>query len=143
MVIFLFAERYLNPHCGKRDVVMRGGWSLPVTISTTELYDAWTDSWQLVAAMPEPRRAFAATLSTNFVAPWARGHGLARELVDAVEVIARTEHFAVLNLDVRETQTAAPQLYESCGFECWGVAPYYARVDDRMIAGHYYSKQLT
>ena len=87
-------------------------------------------------------RAFAATLSTHFVAPWVRGHGLARDLVDAVEVIARTEHFAVLNLDVRETQAAAMQLYESCGFECWGVAPYYARVDDRMIAGHYFVKQL-
>ena len=88
-------------------------------------------------------RAFAATLSTHFVAPWARGHGLARELVDAVEVIARMENFALLNLDVRETQTAALQLCESCGFECWGVAPYYARMDDRMIAGHYYSKPLT
>ncbi len=88
-------------------------------------------------------RAFAATISTHFVAPWARGHGLARTLIDAVEETARAEHFAILNLDVRETQTAALRLYESCGFECWGVAPYYARVDDRMIAGHYYVKQLT
>ncbi len=88
-------------------------------------------------------RAFAETISTHFVAPWARGHGLARTLIDAVEETARAEHFAILNLDVRETQTAALRLYESCGFECWGVAPYYARVDDRMIAGHYYVKQLT
>ncbi len=88
-------------------------------------------------------RAFAATISTHFVVSWARGHGLARRLMDALEETARAEDFAVLNLDVRESQTAAMQLYESCGFECWGVAPYYARVDDRMIAGHYYVKQLT
>jgi ribosomal protein S18 acetylase RimI-like enzyme len=88
-------------------------------------------------------RAFAGTISTHFVAPWARGHGLARMLMDALEETARAEDVAILNLDVRETQTAAMQLYESCGFECWGVAPYYARVDDRMIAGHYYVKQLT
>lgn len=88
-------------------------------------------------------RAFAATISTHFVAPWARGHGLARMLMDAVETTARADGFAILNLDVRETQTAALQLFESCGFECWGVAPYYAQVDNRMIAGHYYVKQLT
>jgi ribosomal protein S18 acetylase RimI-like enzyme len=88
-------------------------------------------------------RAFAATLSTHFVAPWARGHGLARALVDAVEAAARAEGFDVLNLDVRETQAAAMKLYEACGFECWGVSPYYARVDGRMIAGHYYVKHLT
>ncbi len=87
-------------------------------------------------------RGFAAALSTHFVAPWARGHGLARTLVEAVEVAARVGGFEILNLDVRETQKAALKLYESCGYERWGTLQSYARVDGRMIAGHFYAKRL-
>ena len=53
----------------------------------------------------------SAQLTTNFVAPWARGHGLARGIVLAVEEEARVQGVSVLNLDVRETQVAAIQLY--------------------------------
>src|ERR1043165_2219769 len=58
-------------------------------------------------------QSFACTLTTSFVAPWARGHGLARKLTLAVEDRARADGFQVLNLDVRDTQTAAIALYES------------------------------
>ena len=54
-VLFLFAERYLNPHSGTRDVVLWGRWSLPVTFNTTERYDPATDTWQPVAPMATPR----------------------------------------------------------------------------------------
>jgi len=43
--------------------------------------------------------AHAATLTTNFVAPWARGHGLARLLTRTVEAAAREAGFKILNLD--------------------------------------------
>jgi ribosomal protein S18 acetylase RimI-like enzyme len=87
-------------------------------------------------------QSFAATLTTSFVAPWARGHGLARMLTQAVEKEARRLGFSFLNLDVRESQAAAIKLYESLGFECWGTNPNYAVVDKRLVAGRYYSKQL-
>jgi ribosomal protein S18 acetylase RimI-like enzyme len=87
-------------------------------------------------------RAFAAYLTTNFVAPWARGHGLARLLVEAVEAQAREEGYEVLQLHVRETQTAAIHLFEMLGYVYWGTNPYYARVRDRTIKGHYYYKLL-
>jgi ribosomal protein S18 acetylase RimI-like enzyme len=87
-------------------------------------------------------QAFAAQLSSNFMAPWARWHGLARRLVLAVEEAGRAAGFAILNLDVRETQAAAIQLYESLGYVRWGTHPAYARVDDQVIAGHYYFKRL-
>lgn len=87
-------------------------------------------------------QAFAASVTTNFVAPFARGHGLARDLTLAVERVAREDGFTLLTLDVRETQSAAIQLYESLGFERWGTNPNYAVVDGRMIAGHYYAKRL-
>jgi len=82
------------------------------------------------------------TLQTFFVAPWARGHGLARALVAAVEEEGRGEGFEVMNLDVRESQEAAIQLYESFGYECWGVEPLYAKVDGRWISGRHYTKLL-
>ena len=87
-------------------------------------------------------QAHAATLTTSFVAPWARGHGVARGLLKAVETLAREEGFRVLNLDVRETQTAAIALYEDLGYVRWGVHPHYARVKGKWVAGCFYSKDL-
>ena len=63
-----------------------------------------------------------------YIAPYARGHGLARMLTIGVEERARELGYHVLNLDVRETQEAAIRLYESLGFERWGVHPDYAFV---------------
>ena len=86
--------------------------------------------------------AFSAHLMHSFVAPWARGHGLARAIVLAVEDAARTAGVAVLNLDVRETQEAAIQLYRSLGYNHWGTHPCYARVEGKPVAGFYYWKDL-
>jgi ribosomal protein S18 acetylase RimI-like enzyme len=88
-------------------------------------------------------QSFAAQLQSAFIAPWARGHGLAREITLAVEAGAREGGFDVLTLDVRETQDAAITLYESLGFVRWGSNPHYARVDGKYIAGHYYYRDLT
>ncbi len=88
-------------------------------------------------------QSFAATLTSNFLAPWSRGHGLARRMIETVEDAARTAGFAVLNLDVRATQEAAIGLYETMGFERFGTNPAYARVDGKTIEGHYYFKRLT
>jgi ribosomal protein S18 acetylase RimI-like enzyme len=87
-------------------------------------------------------QAFAAQLTSNFIAPWARGHGLARRIVLVVEEAARAAGFAILNLDVRATQEAAIQLYESLGYVRWGTHPAYARVDGKVIPGHFYFKRL-
>jgi len=87
-------------------------------------------------------QAFAAQLTGNFLAPWSRGHGLARRMIETVEEAARAAGFAVLNLDVRATQEAAIGLYESMGFERFGTHPAYARVDGKVIQGHYYFKRL-
>lgn len=84
----------------------------------------------------------AASLTTSFVAPWARGHGVARRLTLAVEAEARTQGFRVLNLDVRATQKAAIALYHSLGYTNWGTHPHYARVQDRDVAGLFFFKEL-
>src|SRR5512142_3151517 len=66
-------------------------------------------------------QAFCATLTTAFVAPWARNHCLGRLLVQAIERQARDDGFAVLALDVRETRTAAIGLFRALGFVHWGT----------------------
>jgi ribosomal protein S18 acetylase RimI-like enzyme len=97
------------------------------------------------AQMARPARnneaqAFSATLMTSFVAPWARGHGLAKLVTLAVEDAARESGAHLINLDIRETQTAAIQLYETLGYTRWGVHPYYAKVDGKLIRGFFYYK---
>jgi ribosomal protein S18 acetylase RimI-like enzyme len=87
-------------------------------------------------------QAHAAQVTTNFVAPWARGHGLARAMALAVEEVARRDGFAVLNLDVRETQERAISLYRSLGYRQWGTHPHYARASGRALRGLFFCKEL-
>lgn len=100
-------------------------------------------SGQLVRpARNNEAQAFAATLMHAFIAPYARGHGLARMLTRRVEDRARALGYQILNLDVRETQEAAIRLYEGLGYERWGEHPAYARVGGRTIRGFYYYQRL-
>jgi hypothetical protein len=87
-------------------------------------------------------QAFAAHLMHSFIAPYARGHGLARLLTLRVEEGARALGYQVLNLDVRDTQEAAIRLYEKLGYVRWGTHPHYARVAGETILGHHYYKLL-
>ncbi|MDX2102258.1 MAG: GNAT family N-acetyltransferase [Alphaproteobacteria bacterium] len=130
--------------------------------------DAFERYWQGVLVVPERRlfvgrldgtiaaaaqlirpprnneaQAHQAQLTGAFVAPWARGHGLARALTEAVEAAARDAGFRVLALDVRATQDAAIRLYEGMGFTCWGTNPCYAWINGQYVAGRAYIKELT
>lgn len=87
-------------------------------------------------------QAFSAQLMHFFLAPYARGHGLARLLIRRVEDYAAAIGVRVLNLDVRETQESAIHLFEAAGFVRWGTHPAYAQVGGRVIAGHFYFKRL-
>lgn len=87
-------------------------------------------------------QSFSVQLTTNFVAPWARGHGLAKMLLDEVENYALEQGFSVINLDVRETMTAAISLYEKQGYTRIGIHPSYARIDGKILKGFYYYKIL-
>lgn len=156
----------LNDLCEAAELAIRAeggfGWLKPPTREVMERY------WRGVMMVPErtlfvarvdgvvagscqlvrpPRnneaQAMAVHLTTTFVAPWARGHRLARRLMEAAEVRALQDGFAMINMDVRETQTAAIKLYEASGYRLWGVHPRYARVDGRYVPGRYYYKDLT
>ena len=87
-------------------------------------------------------QAFSGQFTHFFIAPYARGHGLARLLIRRVEEYAAAIGVRVLNLDVRETQESAIHLFEAAGFVRWGTHPAYAQVGGRVIAGHFYFKRL-
>jgi ribosomal protein S18 acetylase RimI-like enzyme len=87
-------------------------------------------------------QAFSAILMHAYVAPYARGHGLARMLTENVEDRARELGYHVLNLDVRETQTAAIRLYQSMGYVRWGEHPEYALIRGRVASGYFFYKRL-
>jgi ribosomal protein S18 acetylase RimI-like enzyme len=88
-------------------------------------------------------QAASCSLMSAFVAPWARGHGLARQLTEAVEDTARMEGFGLINLDVRESQVAAIHVYETMGYVHWGTHPLYARLADGInVPGRFYYKVL-
>jgi len=87
-------------------------------------------------------QAHQAVLTSLFVAPWARSHGLGRMLVQAAEDTARAANVVVVNLDVRETQDRAIGLFEEAGYIRWGTHPAYARVAGGLVCGFYYYKIL-
>ncbi len=87
-------------------------------------------------------QAFAAQLMHAFIAPYARGHGLAQLLTQRIEDGARAMGYHVLNLDVRESQGAAIRLYERMGYIRWAVHPAYARVGGKTVRGIFYYKLL-
>ena len=87
-------------------------------------------------------QAHMVQMTTNFVAPWARGHGLARLLLETVEEKARALGFAVINLDVRQTMSRAIELYESMGYIRFGEHPYSVRAGKDTIPSLYYYKVI-
>lgn len=88
-------------------------------------------------------QSFAVFAREHFVAPWARGHGLAKYLLAAAEDSARTQGYKILKLEVRASQDGAIALYENLGYKRWGVLDKYEMVDGKYVAGYFYYKDLT
>ena len=85
---------------------------------------------------------FSCQLTTFFVAPWARGHGLAQMIVAESEALAKSEGFLMINLDVRATQDRAIQSFEARSFKRYATNNYYAKVNGEYVQGFYYHKEL-
>ena len=81
-------------------------------------------------------------IQTHFVAPWARGYGLAKAMIDLAIEISKENNMKSIQLDIRETQSAAIQLFENKGFIKWGTNPSYAFINGSRIKGYYYYKDL-
>jgi len=81
-------------------------------------------------------------ISSHFVAPWARGYGLAKNMIDHAELIAKRNGASCVQLDIRETQEAAIHLFKSKGYIQWGENPNYAFVNEQKIKGLYFYKVI-
>ena len=155
----------LNDLCDATDAAIEGGGGFGwIDLPNREVLERY---WQGVIAMParmllvarldgvicgtcqlwkppahNEAQAHIVTLTTNFVAPWARSHGLAKMLVEKAEEIAVTENFAVINLEVRETMNRAIEIYESLGYVRFGMHPYSVRLPGEVLKGYYYYKVI-
>ncbi len=155
----------LNDLCDATDAAIEGGggfgwvklpardileryWQGVLVMPARELFVARLDgvicgTCQLVKPpVNNEAQSFAVQLTTNFVAPWARGHGLAKLILLEAEKYAKEEGFEVINLDVRETLAQAMELYESLSYQRIGEHPHYAKVDGEVLKGYYYTKLL-
>lgn len=81
-------------------------------------------------------------IQSHFVAPWARGYGLAKAMVDQAILISKENNKKSIQLDIRETQSAAIQLFENKGFVRWGENPSYAFINGQPIKGYYFYKNI-
>lgn len=155
----------LNDLCDAADAAIEAGggfgWVTPPTREVMERY------WKGVLVVPErhllvaridniiagaiqlvePSRhneaqSFCAQILGAFMAPWARGKGAGRKLHETTEKLAIEMGYKVIQLDVRDTQKAAIGLYERMGYRRWGTNPTYAFVQGKIVAGHYYSKNI-
>ncbi len=86
--------------------------------------------------------AHQGTIETFFVAPFARGHGLARALLEKAEELARAQHLIVLDLSIRADRRRAIELVERLGYRRWAEKPHYALIDGRFHTGYFYTKTL-
>ena len=87
---------------------------------------------------------FRVFIDTHFVATWARGHGLAKLLLEAAQQECKKKNYTHVILDVRESQKRAINLYEQLGFKLWGKLPVYHKLaNGSMVSGNYYYKELT
>ncbi len=87
-------------------------------------------------------RKYIAQIKRHFVAPWARGYGLAKSMIDFSEQKAKEDNIKSIQLAVRETQDAAVQLFSSKEYQVWGENPYYAFINGSFIKGIYFFKNL-
>ncbi len=83
-----------------------------------------------------------AQIKRQFVAPWARGYGLAKSMIDFSEQKAKEENIKSIQLSVRETQDAAIQLFTNKGYKVWGENPSYAFINGSFVKGIYFYKNL-
>jgi ribosomal protein S18 acetylase RimI-like enzyme len=99
---------------------------------------AWLDGELVGSAVVrrEPGRKFAhkANVFSVFVKPHARGRGVARALMlEAISRARRLEGVWQVQVGVMNSQTAARALYDSLGFEVWGVEPRALCVEGEFV----------
>ena len=115
------------------------GWLSPPPREIMESY------WRGVLLVPQ-RELFVARLdgtvggSAQLALPARNNESQAK--TGTISSVFMERGLEVLYLDVRESQLRAIELYEAMGYVRWGTNPYYAQVEGRWLAGHFFYKLL-
>ena len=106
--------------------------------------DVIAGSVQVVRANSSNEAAFfRVSIDAHFVATWARGHGLARSLLEEAEKESINNGITHIILDVRNEQKSAIKLYEQMKYIKWGDMPIYHKLGSgKIVSGSYYFKEL-
>lgn len=76
-----------------------------------------------------------ANLFGMYVSPASRQGGFGRQLVQAIlQEAGQREGVRIVQLTVTEGNAAAQTLYESCGFQSFGVEPYAVALGDAFLS---------
>lgn len=86
--------------------------------------------------------AFRGEIVNFFLAPWARGYGLAKEMISRVQDYAILHDCRSLEISVRADHLAAISVCEWLGMEKWGTKKRFAYVNNEFLPGYFYSKDL-
>lgn len=83
---------------------------------------------------PDARDAHKALVTSVYVAPEARGKGIARALMKGlIEAVRRWPDVEELRLAVVVENGGARQLYRSLGFKVWGVEPRAMKIGQKYV----------
>lgn len=81
-----------------------------------------------------------ASLDNFFLAPSARGHGLARRMLRYTEEVARAQGIVSLDFVVREDRSEAAHILESLGYRLWARKETFRLLDGSFQGGLFYTK---
>jgi len=128
--------------------ILESYWRGVITAPTRSLFVARLDgvicgtTQLMLPPKNNEAQGHAVQMTTNFVAPWARGYGLAKMLLEIVEQQSIKDGYALINLDVRENMARAIRLYEAMGYEQFGLHPYSVRSKGETIQSRFYTKVI-
>ena len=86
--------------------------------------------------------AFACSVENFFIAPWARGNGLANEILGLAERHAKSLGYSLIKISVRQTRQSAIKVFEKRGYIKWGTLPRYEYDQGVIVPGFFYYKDL-
>lgn len=83
-----------------------------------------------------------ASLDNFFLAPDARGKGLARRMLRYAEDVARAHGITSLDLVVRDDRDEAALMFEELGYKLWARKETFRWAQDQFHGGLYYTKVI-
>ncbi|MCJ8271249.1 MAG: hypothetical protein MJK04_17850, partial [Psychrosphaera sp.] len=89
-----------------------------------------------------PNNCHIADMSKGMISNDHRGAGVLFQAFASIVQKCKEHKIELLTLDVRDG-TPAREIWQKCGFENYGMLDDYARIDGKIIAGHYMKQTVS